>query len=507
MRTRLGVELSASWCSLVAAAPAAHGSLIQRFHTIDHGPGLEAELEASLRQALADRALPRRAHVVVWGARQAHGIFPLFLGLRRSGADAAAVRAARQTLAGFDEWAADAAAGVRILEEPRPPAERSPSIVQFAAIAQNDVRVRLRPLLRAGLEVEAVLTPPLALEALARTGRAGSPGAATAYLALNRDGGAVAVVENGRLQLGREMAWEYPPEPANAQWALLQRYSFVARLGSELRWIVDSLKSDRGIVVERIVTCGNLGNLRSLTMPLIEELDLEVETLDSMEGIDVAALPEPRERFRDLVGALRLALAAAVEAPSINLAPGDVRRRAHARALPIAAAGLLAASLGLVAVATWRDRSAAPPARPSDRVARPAVPMPGGGDRRAREDRQTESEADRQKEREATTRASTPDETGRDQVAPSAASATVARVGRPAPALSPRAVEEPVVSSILFSASRRLAVVDGRIVGVGDHVGEAEVVEIQPDAVRLRWPGGRDVRLTLGVRPQAGAAR
>ena len=40
-----------------------------------------------------------------------------------------------------------------------------------------------------------------------------------------------------------------------------------------------------GTPVDAVVTCGNLPELRSLTMPLIEELDVEVETLDSLEGL------------------------------------------------------------------------------------------------------------------------------------------------------------------------------------------------------------------------------
>ena len=45
------------------------------------------------------------------------------------------------------------------------------------------------------------------------------------------------------------------------------------------------MRASHGISVDAAVTCGDLPELRSLTMPLIEELDLEVETLDSMEGL------------------------------------------------------------------------------------------------------------------------------------------------------------------------------------------------------------------------------
>lgn len=64
---------------------------------------------------------------------------------------------------------------------------------------------------------------------------------------------------------------------------------------------------------------------------------------------------------------------------------------------------------------------------------------------------------------------------------------------------------EPVVRSILYSIGRRLAIVDGRIVSVGDRVGEATVVEITPNTVVLR--GGAGERRTLTLRPTAGTGR
>jgi hypothetical protein len=54
-----------------------------------------------------------------------------------------------------------------------------------------------------------------------------------------------------------------------------------------------------------------------------------------------------------------------------------------------------------------------------------------------------------------------------------------------------------VVSSILYSASRRLAIVDGRIVGVGDAVGNYRIVEIERDAVVLAVPSGARIRVSM----------
>jgi hypothetical protein len=54
------------------------------------------------------------------------------------------------------------------------------------------------------------------------------------------------------------------------------------------------------------------------------------------------------------------------------------------------------------------------------------------------------------------------------------------------------------LETILYGADRKLAIVDGRIVGVGDLVRGARVVEITPTAVMLRDEQGRARRLALG---------
>jgi hypothetical protein len=58
---------------------------------------------------------------------------------------------------------------------------------------------------------------------------------------------------------------------------------------------------------------------------------------------------------------------------------------------------------------------------------------------------------------------------------------------------------DPVVASILYSTTRRLAVVDGRIVRIGDAVGTATVVDILPKAVIVESParGRRTIELRL----------
>jgi hypothetical protein len=55
----------------------------------------------------------------------------------------------------------------------------------------------------------------------------------------------------------------------------------------------------------------------------------------------------------------------------------------------------------------------------------------------------------------------------------------------------------PSVNTILYSASRRLAIVNGRIVGVGDAVGDYTVAEIEKGAVVFTGPSGERLRVPV----------
>jgi hypothetical protein len=58
----------------------------------------------------------------------------------------------------------------------------------------------------------------------------------------------------------------------------------------------------------------------------------------------------------------------------------------------------------------------------------------------------------------------------------------------------------PVIDTILVSSDRRIAVIDGAIVRVGDIVGQRTLVRIEPEAVFLREPSGREIRVPIRVR-------
>jgi hypothetical protein len=55
----------------------------------------------------------------------------------------------------------------------------------------------------------------------------------------------------------------------------------------------------------------------------------------------------------------------------------------------------------------------------------------------------------------------------------------------------------PAVNSILVSPERRLAVLNGVIVREGDAVGSRVLIRIEPGAVLLREPSGREVRVPI----------
>jgi MSHA biogenesis protein MshK len=51
----------------------------------------------------------------------------------------------------------------------------------------------------------------------------------------------------------------------------------------------------------------------------------------------------------------------------------------------------------------------------------------------------------------------------------------------------------PVLQSIVLSPKRRLALINGKLIGIGDRVGAATLVAIEIDSVRLREGGGTKV--------------
>jgi hypothetical protein len=65
------------------------------------------------------------------------------------------------------------------------------------------------------------------------------------------------------------------------------------------------------------------------------------------------------------------------------------------------------------------------------------------------------------------------------------------------PAARPPAPVRPTVRTILYSSTRRLAIVDGRTVGVGDAVGAYTVADIERTAVVFTAPSGERFRVSV----------
>jgi hypothetical protein len=422
-------------------------------------------------------------------------------------------------------------------------------------------RAALRFIEAAGFRIESVLTPPQALARLASLRPRQNSADAVAWLALNVHGVAIAIVRSSELLFARTFRWKYNPDLLETKALLLQRYTLVAHLAPEVRHGIAVVRASHGASVDAVVTCGDLPELRSLTMPLIEELDLEVETLDSAEGLRAARNLKP-ERLMEAAPAIRLACAAALTSALTTFesqAIGATMRREQPSAMRRATA-----VVALVAALVWGVYAnsnvftssqvrpmpvplrggSAQPAQASVR-AEPKVLPPASTTRRGQgpvvkdeskpvstvlsvrngpEPKQVPSapppmvlqrpagpdqaeptpipralRAERRSPTVPVTPSSTlrtgPDrQTGaptdmRSEVLPSAATMT------PGTRYVPLKNPLPQVDSILVDQERRLAIIDGMVVGVGDAVGPRRVTQIESDTVDLREPSGLLVRV------------
>ena len=308
MAVLTAVELGADICALARAAVHADGVHVYAAETLDPAafPG-GGTFTVALRSSRKQLKLPRRCRVVLWGI-------------------------------------------------PEGASRRDPS-----------VKPRLAPIEGAGFHVERVVSPCNALAALARlkTSRGEN---ATCWLAVNRGGVAIVVVRPGKQLYSHSFTWDSTLGNTGSQARLLQRYTLVASLAPEVKRAM-AVARQHGTPVDAIVTCGNLPDLRSLTMPLIEELDVEVETLDSLDGLVVKK--DAADRLTDLAPAIRLACAGAATRSS---RPWDSSRKWKSRA---ERALLYAATIVAVAVAgyawyAWTHRPAPPPFE--NRAPAPAQP-------------------------------------------------------------------------------------------------------------------------------------
>jgi hypothetical protein len=342
---RTGIDLSPARCVVVDADVASrwrkHGERtsvrVHNFATLGNVDSARA-LTAELRRLADGRAFPKRAWVTLWDVRSSHQ-YLLLPSDRHLNLDSVA-RQHGASVFGLD--ARDISVGVAQGASSEPAAHKKIELSFFAASAQ-DIHARLRPILDAGFVVEGVATPCGALWAQARLRRTAVPGEVHAYVALGAAMSALAIVSNGFLLYARELSWGYaeslvgPPTP-------LPREDLAARLATELRRSFLYVKQFWEEDPSQVLLCGDMPEIRSLTAPLIERLNIEVETLYSLDGIDSAALPEPADRFSEQVASLRLASAIAAEPPPVNLLPVEITaQRAGRRGQAVCAVGSAAA--------------------------------------------------------------------------------------------------------------------------------------------------------------------
>ena len=542
--SRTGVEIGGNSCTLVAVSPGLSGARVEAFRVLRYPPRDSAQFERELKQLIRDGVFPRVARVVVWPNRSAEGRFTLNPGSRSI--LRATVDHASSAMPGLAGWINRALVGVSVITQP----PNGSADVLFAAADRAEVRSFMRPFRLAGFVVESLTTPGLALAAVARARRAESSESGTAYLELHPEQGMLAIVARGTLISSRHLHWQYPEDPDDPRARLPQLYTFVSRVGPEIGHACDAVRQEHGIGIDRIVMCGTLANLRSLAGPLAAELDLQVEVLDSLEAIDPDGIPEPRKTFCDAAASLYPAFAVAVEEGAVNLWPreGSLVRVPK----PVAGASALATSAAAAAVVSYLLVAAlmAPPAaergdgqapeavalvvatKPlaAEHVAalesaglsvlpvasslaasdQPGGQVENGGAGKVGEERPSASQVQPRtpspsrgaaaRAREITARADMPLSTERPVagVAGGAGSIPPSAQQQVASPMPIRQEESALnVASILRTGDRKLAIINGKIVSVGDRTGGFAVVEILPSAVVFRDSANRIVRVSL----------
>jgi hypothetical protein len=167
-----------------------------------------------------------------------------------------------------------------------------------------------------GVRVQSIVTPALALMSLARLRREfTAPDRVETYVALEETTTAVALVRNGLLLAASELSWGYQ----DRRGMTLPREEIAGRLADEIERFL-AARSASPDVLAQVCICGGLPELRSMAIRLMEQLDVEVETLDSLFGIDPVHLPQPPHEFTEHATDMRLAWAVAADWPApVNL--------------------------------------------------------------------------------------------------------------------------------------------------------------------------------------------
>lgn len=284
---------------------------VHDFSSFTHAESAQA-LTDELKALAERKGFPRQAWVNLWDLPSSHQY--LLLPSARQEELEAMARHHGASLLGLADG--DVTVATSIGSTRGDPGRRKTELSFFAA-GSEDVRQRLQPILDAGFAVEGVTTPCGALWSQAKLRRPALPGEVHAFVALGVSMSALAIFSKGFLLYARDVNWGYAastigiPKPRD-------REDLAGRLATELRRSFLYLKQYWEDDVSQILLCGDMPEIRSLTAPLIERLNVEVETLDTLEGIDTRALPD---RFAEQAATFRLACSIAGAPPPANLLP------------------------------------------------------------------------------------------------------------------------------------------------------------------------------------------
>ena len=288
---------------------------VQRYASLPIGGGDAAAITAELKERLTRQAFAPHAWVNLWGLRSSHQY--LLLPTERAAEFESLARSHGASALGLKP--ADVTVAITVGSTRGGSGQHSKTEVSFFAARTTEIRRRLGPLMQAGVIVDGVTTPCGALWSQARLRRSHREGKVHAHVALGSLQSALGIFSGGSLLYGRDLDWGYATTAGTP--SPMDREALAGRLSAELRQSFLYLKQYWEEEVSQVVLCGDMPEIRSLIAPLIERLNIEVETLDTLEGIDTASLPEG---FADEAAMFRLAASIAAEPPPVNLLPVDL---------------------------------------------------------------------------------------------------------------------------------------------------------------------------------------
>jgi hypothetical protein len=404
--------------------------------------------------------------------------------------------------------------------------------VLLAAAGERELASAVRPIVEAGVTLGSLLTPAAALLSLARLhGAVEQPHGIEAYVALDEGACCIALTRAGTLLAAADYDWGYFDV---VEWRTPRTREDVSRrLSEELPRLLGASGLDPHQLA-RVCVSGGMAELRSMGVALTELIDVEVEPLDSLFGVDAEQLPLRSDELRDRMSELRIAWAAAAdERPPLDFLRERRRQKAHAT---LSRAAVMAGAVAGLAVG-WQvhDRWLGPVRGPSLRLAQSGAQPPErvrqespvrGGPVPVPPAREEPKPAARPTDSAPVVRpAPSPTASSPDALVPSPAarvnatrsplpeppapSAVLPAALAPVAPPSPRRSEESdparrlqveiqtaeafdaVLGTILVGPDRKLAIVDGRIVGPGDLVKGARILDISATTVLLRDRQGR----------------